>query len=305
MDSTIFVSYAWTSHAHREWVRLLASELKAIGFKVLIDAEVSYGESLTEFMRSVESAGRVLMIVDENYVERANTLPTSGVGYENKWIREAAGSHSSSWVAVLAKDNPDFLLPAWIAGSNPKSFDFNADPTKNDFPNSQQIEELWRWAEDLPAVGRDELSPRLCRERAVRLERLEIQRAPINWTSPSLTGEKKFFYLDAPNKTFRWGHGTSSFALQVSGCGRSSLYVYSDPIKGVGILRHEHSNHADIAAQISPGRTVIAEEGQTAILMNTSGALALVHIDKVQAETTGEDYTAPFVHFRWEYIEES
>jgi hypothetical protein len=38
--------------SHREWVRLLAAHLKAIGFDVLIDVDVHYGDSLTGFMRT-------------------------------------------------------------------------------------------------------------------------------------------------------------------------------------------------------------------------------------------------------------
>lgn len=75
MQFDVFISYAWggpENTAHREWVRLLAAHLKQIGFHVGIDSEVDYGEDLTGFMREIEDAKRVLMIVDEGYVERAD-----------------------------------------------------------------------------------------------------------------------------------------------------------------------------------------------------------------------------------------
>lgn len=46
MAADIFISYAWTSNQHRQWVRLLAAQLKALGYDVLIDADVDYGDSL-------------------------------------------------------------------------------------------------------------------------------------------------------------------------------------------------------------------------------------------------------------------
>lgn len=88
MDSDLFISYAWTSNDHRQWV----AQLKALGYDVLIDVKVDYGDSLIGFMRKVADAKHALLIVDENYVERANNLPESGVGRKNKSIAEVIPS---------------------------------------------------------------------------------------------------------------------------------------------------------------------------------------------------------------------
>ena len=66
MAADLFISYAWTSDQHRQWVRLLAAQLKAVGYDVLIDADVRYGDSLNGFMRRVVDADHVLMIVEDN-----------------------------------------------------------------------------------------------------------------------------------------------------------------------------------------------------------------------------------------------
>src|SRR5699024_2250672 len=60
-DEDPFISYAWTSDQHRQWVRLLASQLKAIGYDVLVDPDVDYGDELNGFMRRVTEARHVLM----------------------------------------------------------------------------------------------------------------------------------------------------------------------------------------------------------------------------------------------------
>src|SRR5699024_12109327 len=71
MAADLFISYAWTPGQHRQWVRLLAAYLKHLGYDVLIDSDVKYGDSLTGFMRRVMEAEHVLMIADDNYVDRA------------------------------------------------------------------------------------------------------------------------------------------------------------------------------------------------------------------------------------------
>ena len=48
----LFISYAWTSVQHRQWVRLLAAPAEGAGYDVLIDADVHYGDSLNGFMRA-------------------------------------------------------------------------------------------------------------------------------------------------------------------------------------------------------------------------------------------------------------
>ena len=68
VTADLFISYAWSSDEHREWVRLLAANLKALGYDVLIDADVDYGDSLTGFMKRATQSRHVLLIVDDNYV---------------------------------------------------------------------------------------------------------------------------------------------------------------------------------------------------------------------------------------------
>ncbi len=151
MGADIFISYAWTSPEHRAWVRLLASSMKAIGYDVLIDADVDYGDDLTGFMQRVTDSRHVLLVVDDNYVDRADTQPDSGVGIESRHISEAYPSKPANWLSVLFKDNANHRLPKWLGKANPKGHSFNADPEAGRFPGSEQITELWRWIEDLPA----------------------------------------------------------------------------------------------------------------------------------------------------------
>lgn len=306
MTTNLFISYAWTSDEHRQWVRLLAAQLKALGYGVLIDADLDYGDSLTGFIRKVTDAKHVLLIVDENYVDRANTAPDSGVAAENRWISEVFSDRPSTWLSVLFKDNPSPRLPDWLADRIPKGHPFNYNPFRpNDFAGSEQVEDLWRWIEGLPA-NRDHATPiATLRERAARLERQALKTDPARWRSPQLQGQIRFVYQDVPDNTFRWGYGNSEFAFNVSECGVDSIYIYKNPIKAVGVVRGADTSITALESHLSPGRSVVAKVGDTVVLMNEDGRLALVEITGVQREETGTPYIAPYVEFAWRVLDES
>lgn len=111
MQFDVFISYAWTNDEHREWVRLLAATLRHMGFNVGIDAKVDYGNDLDGFMRKIPESKHILMVVDDNYVHRADTLPNSGVGIENAMIRGAIDSKSENWLAPLLVRNKKGAAP--------------------------------------------------------------------------------------------------------------------------------------------------------------------------------------------------
>lgn len=306
MGADLFISYAWTSAKHREWAHLLATQLKAVGFDVLLDADLDYGDDLSGFMRRATESRHVLMIVDNNYVERANTMPDSGVGIENRWISEAYPSREPAWLTALFIDNPDLLLPAWMGGDRPKGFNFNHTPgSSQQFPGSEQIEELWRWVADLPANRDSATSIAALRQRAARLERHAIRSEPSQWRSPDLGGTVRFSFEEAPRKTYQWGLGDSQFTLTVSGRGADSVYVLKDYGKAVGVVHGEPTNDEDLARHLFPGRTVTARVGQTVVLMNEHGRLAVVKILAVQRASSEGEYTAPYVDFTWRVIESS
>lgn len=84
------------------------------------------------------------------------------------------------------------------------------------------------------------------------------------------------------------------------------MYVYKDGIKAVGVIRSGQTEDTGLANQPRPGRAVTPRVGQSVVLMNGHGRLAVVDIIKVQREdTSGHEYAAPFVDFRWRVIESS
>lgn len=210
----LFISYAWTSPAHREWVRLLASQLYLLGYDVKIDEQVDYGSSLSGFMQEITSATHVLLIVDENYVLRADTMPDSGVGIENRWMSGAFSSKPPNWLSLVFVQNPLFKVPAWLSTHSPKGFDFNSTPEKNVFPGSVQIDAIWRWVEGLSATKGHATSLAEIRKRVARIERIDAQRDPANYASPALKGRVTFRHKDHDH--FKVGNGEYEFTINFS-----------------------------------------------------------------------------------------
>ncbi|MFP5199753.1 toll/interleukin-1 receptor domain-containing protein [Micrococcus luteus] len=305
MSADIFISYAWTSGPHRQWVRLLAAHLKAVGYDVLVDADVDYGDSLNGFMQRAVDCRHVLLIVDENYVDRADNLPTSGVSIENKWFESVYVERPKTWLSVIFKDNPNRTLPSWIRSANPKGLSFTGAAEQDTFPGSEQVEELWRWVEGLPANRDHATSIATLRERAARLETLDRYRDPAMWASPSPEGEVTFEYERAPSATYRLGCGEYGFALHVSAHGAQSVYVTKDPIHAVGLNLSGASSPKDLASQLTPGRLVTPHIGQQVILMNNHGALCLVDLIDVRLEATKPVYVPAAIRFRYKILTSS
>lgn len=302
MSADLFISYAWTSPEHREWVRLLASQLHLLGYDVKIDEKVDYGSSLAGFMREVTAARHVLLIVDENYVHRADTLPESGVGIETSWISGVFEDRPANWLSVVFVRNPHRYLPVWLAGHNPKGFDFNSNLQKDEFPGSVQIDAIWRWIEGLSTGKANAVPLAEVRRRAARLERVEAQRDPGNYASPALRDRVAFRYGDHRHYTI--GHGEYEFKINFSGRGANSVYVYIDSgLKAVGTITDKEYNIEDVEKYLTPGRTVQPIVGQSVVLMNAQGALAVITIEAVQQEINTSQYIPAQVTFCYEILE--
>jgi hypothetical protein len=301
-SADLFISYAWTSASHREWVRLLASQLRLLGYSVLIDDRLDYGDSLSGFMREAVGAAHVLMIVDENYVYRADNLPDSGVGVENKWIRDARDDRESGWLSTIFVHNPAFNLPAWLQSEQPKGFNFNADVISGDFPGAAQIDELWRWIEGLPADRSESVPLAVLKDRSARLERMARLREPGSWANPSLTGRETFVYGDSPSSTFTVGSGEYEFKLYVSSGGPDLVYVMKDPIEAVGLITAPAWTPTTVSSFIRPGRIARPVTGQSVVLMNAVGNLCVVKIEEIQEEVNGDPFVAAHIVFSYEVV---
>lgn len=301
MNEDLFISYAWTSPEHREWVRLLASQLHLLGYNVKIDEAVDYGSSLSGFMQEVIDATHVLLIIDENYVERANSKPESGVGIETEWISGTYKNKPATWLSVIFVRNSKHKMPAWLASHNPKGFNFNSHPDKNEFPGAAQIDELWRWIEGLPADKTSAIPLAEIRQRAARIERIDAQRDPANYANPALRGRVTFRHGD--HRDYTIGHGEYEFKLNFSNHGPNSVYVYIDSgLKAIGLMTVPIYDPLTVESFLTPARTAQPKVGQSVVLMNLHGTLCVITIDEVQDEVNASEYIPAHVTFSYEVL---
>ena len=171
MQFDVFISYAWTNDEYREWVRLLATNLRHMGFNVGIDAKVDYDNDLDGFMKKTSESKHVLMIVNEDHVCKADNMPNSGVCKENSIIHKAIDWKPESWIAPLLVRNENTRLPKWLAGRNLKYFDFRTNLDTDSFPGAEQIDDLWRWLAGLSPDKEHAVSMATLRKRAFRIEK--------------------------------------------------------------------------------------------------------------------------------------
>jgi len=301
MKTKIFISYAWTSDAHRQWVRLLAIQLRLLGYAVLIDSALAYGASLSNFMREATEADRVLMIVDENYVERADHCPKSGVAVENQWIEGVFGEKPVSWLSVLFVGNPRYSLPIWIKDRRPKGFDFNSNPEQNEFPGIEQMDDLWRWVEGLPADKEHALSAAMLLDRMGRLERIDVMRDPANYANPALKDRVTFRHQDY--QYFTVGHRDYAFKIMFSARGNGTVAVYIDcGLKAIGLVTAPDIDLSNVETFLGPWRVVDAGAQQSVVMMNLIGALCIMKIEHVQDEVSAPANHRPEVTFSYEIL---
>lgn len=85
----LFISYAWGSTEHEEWVLKLATELRENGVDVILDKwYLKEGHDATAFMEKMVSdpeIKKVIMVCDKVYVDKANGR-SGGVGTETQII---------------------------------------------------------------------------------------------------------------------------------------------------------------------------------------------------------------------------
>lgn len=302
MSFDVFISYAWTSDAHREWVRLLAAHLRLIGFSVGIDADVDYGNDLSGFMRKIPESEHVLMIIDDNYTKRADNVPDSGVAFECGIISKEMDSKPANWAAVLLVNNDSAFLPRSLHGDNRKYFDFRSFPEDGNFPGTEQIDDLWRWLANLAPDKGQEVSPAVIRERMYRVERVNVQRSPGNWSYPQLERAGIVFYYEkAPRNEVTVGASSYAFRFQITDRSNDSVYVYSVDGHAVGLVPTAASVACarDAARYIQGGRFVYPAVNQRVVIQNENGCICLVMIERIVPRRTMPIAMDPYVVFSY------
>ncbi|AFZ89526.1 toll/interleukin-1 receptor domain-containing protein [Bacillus velezensis] len=116
----VFISYSWSSEAHKQWVLDLANRLEAkSGVEVILDRwHLKIGHDRYKFMEeSIRQADKVIVICDKTYCEKANNR-VGGVGSETiiltPEIYEDTKQDKFIPIAMESSGDNQLLLPDFI-----------------------------------------------------------------------------------------------------------------------------------------------------------------------------------------------
>lgn len=128
-----FVSYSWDDEAHKDWVRKLATRLRADGVDVTLDCwHAAPGTQLPEFMeRSVRENNFALIVCTPRYKGKSDGR-IGGVGYEGDIMTAEvfAKRNHEKFIPLLRTGGWDDAAPSWLSGKH--YVDLRGEPYRED-----------------------------------------------------------------------------------------------------------------------------------------------------------------------------
>jgi hypothetical protein len=153
-----FISYSWDSPAHREWVRMLATRLRAGGVDAVLDAfHAPLGADLTAFMGRIAACDHVLVVCTPGF--RAKALRgaggAGGVGYEQALITGqifTGAARPEKFIPLLREGAPTEAVPDYLLARHAADF-------RDDARFEADLEALLRTLHGVPAQPVPALGP--------------------------------------------------------------------------------------------------------------------------------------------------
>src|SRR5262245_50182871 len=122
VNPRVFISYAWSSEAHRTRVREWAERLRGDGIDVVLDVwDLKEGDDTTVLMEravTVPNISHVLIVCDTDYSQKADARE-AGVGTETQLISKKVYESvlQSKFIPILCvfDDIGKPVMPAYLA----------------------------------------------------------------------------------------------------------------------------------------------------------------------------------------------
>jgi hypothetical protein len=148
-----FLSYSWDDDAHKEWVKRLATRLRAGGVDVTLDRwHAAPGDQIPAFMeRAVRGNDFVIAVCTPRFKERSDGRG-GGVGYEGDIMTAYAftSRDEKKFIPILRRGAWIEAAPTWLLGR--ARIDLSGDPY-----SEPEYEELLRTLHDAretaPPIG--------------------------------------------------------------------------------------------------------------------------------------------------------
>lgn len=153
----LFISYCWSNAEHEEWVLRLGTELRESGVNVILDKwDLKEGNDANAFMEKMVSdddINKVILVIDEQYSEKANKR-TGGVGTETQIISAEVyeSVDQNKFVAVIAKRDHEGNMKLPVFYKSRIYIDLSDESLYG-----KNFEQLLRWVYDKPLNIKPEL----------------------------------------------------------------------------------------------------------------------------------------------------
>jgi hypothetical protein len=148
-----FISYSWDDDAHKEWVKQLATRLRADGVDVTLDRwHAAPGDQIPAFMeRAVRENNFVIAVCTPRFKERSDGRG-GGVGYEGDVMTAYAftGGAQRKFIPVLRRGSWGEAAPTWLFGR--AKIDLSGDP-HSESEYQELLRTLHGAREEAPPIG--------------------------------------------------------------------------------------------------------------------------------------------------------
>jgi TIR domain len=148
-----FISYSWDDDTHKEWVKQLATRLRADGVDVTLDRwHAAPGDQIPAFMeRAVRENDFVIAVCTPRFKERSDGRG-GGVGYEGDIMTAYAftGGDKRKFIPVLRRGSWIEAAPTWLLGR--AKIDLSGDPY-SDSEYEELLRTLHGAREEAPPIG--------------------------------------------------------------------------------------------------------------------------------------------------------
>ncbi|UVL43101.1 TIR domain-containing protein [Pseudomonas sp. B21-040] len=156
-EPKLFISYSWSTPEHQKWVLRLGTELRENGVDVLLDKwDLKEGHDANAFMEKMvsdESIKKVIIVLDEQYSDKANKR-SGGVGTETQIISAEVyeSVDQNKFVAVIASRDQEGKAKLPVFYKSRIYIDLSDDGLYG-----SNFEQLLRWIYDKPLNIKPEL----------------------------------------------------------------------------------------------------------------------------------------------------
>lgn len=278
----IFVSYAWNSEEHKEWVLKLATNLRHHGVDVVLDQwDVRVGDDLPFFMeQGLTDTHLVICVCSDKYIAKANG-GSGGVGYEKRILAaEMLNDEYKRFIIPIIKDcGQAQKVPLFLSGL--KYIDFDNGEYFDCY--QELIERIYdEDRKKKPPLGRNPFGSTAISDQITT--KLNVEK--IEFQNSGMSGKVSFDYK-RNSGLYVIGEANYQFVTHWSECGYNSIYCYRDDVYRLGYnpkCNHFPSPSEFINFDFS-SRAKSVNVGEVVLLENYCHKFAALKITKVITKT--------------------